>query len=216
MKKLRPNQCLVRYKDPWYSENASLHASPLAMPSSTVSEFATFVRNSDSFMGRRKLVDRVRFRPGHHGDFLSLKTAHDPLSLWTVGRVSPSDLFVSPNGTFNKDYAAGTADQKIKGIRFRLRLVDPEHPEFSPLFVESIAGIKSLQALYPGKEPRNLLDSDGGYDQIRLSAKSFEKVCPVSSLHRVTDCGPGEKQQCFSIQSVYGNRDHMANQRRSV
>ena len=41
------------------------------------------------------------------------------------------------------------------------------------MFVNSVLGIKSIQALYSG---RNLLDTDGGFDQIRLSAKSFEKV----------------------------------------
>ena len=30
--------------------------------------------------------------------------------------------------------------------------------------------------MYSGKEPKNLLDTDGGFEQIRLSAKTFEKV----------------------------------------
>ena len=146
------------------------------MPTSTISEFAAFVKNSDHFLGRRKLVDRIRFRPGTRGEYLSLKSAHEPLSLWTLGRVSFSDLFVGPSGSFNMKFTSGSVDDRIGGIRYRLRLIDPEHPELSPVFVDSVLGIKSIQALYSGKEARNLLDTDGGFDQIRLSAKSFEKV----------------------------------------
>jgi hypothetical protein len=135
-----------------------------------------YVKNSDNFVGWRKLVNRVRFRPAGRGEFLSLKTGRDPLAVWSVGRVSPSDLFVTPNGSFNKNYTAGSVDEKINNVRYRMRLVDPEHPELTPLFVDSVLGIKTIQAMYSGKEPKNLLDTDGGFEQIRLSAKTFEKV----------------------------------------
>ena len=51
------------------------------MPTYTVSGFISYVRNSDNFVGRRELVDRIRFRPGTRGEYLSLKMAHEPLYL---------------------------------------------------------------------------------------------------------------------------------------
>jgi hypothetical protein len=166
-------QHLPIYSDP---QCRLLSVTTLVMPTSIISEFAAYVKNGDGFAGRHKLIDRVRFRPGDHGDYLSLKADSHRLPLWTVGRVSTGDLFVSPNGTFNIAYTNGTVDERIAGVRYRLRLVDPEHPELSPLFTSTILGLKSIQALYSGKDPKNLLETDGGYDQIRLSTKTFEKV----------------------------------------
>ena len=78
-------------------------------------------------------LDRLRYHPAIRGNFLLLMSSCDPISLWTVGCVSPA-------GSFNKDYTAETIDHTINGIQFRLRLVDPEHPELMPLFVDSVAG----------------------------------------------------------------------------
>jgi hypothetical protein len=90
--------------------------------------------------------------------------------------VSSADIFISPNGTFSVSYTSSTVDERINGVCYCLRLVDPEHPELSPLFTDSFLRLKSIQTLYSGKDPKNLIDTDGGYDQIRLSAKVFEKV----------------------------------------
>ena len=113
-----------------------------------------------------------------------LKADSHRLSLWSVGRISSGDLFVSPNGSFNVSYTNSMVDERIAGVRYRLRLVDPEHPELSPLFTDSILGLKSIQTLYTGKEPKNLLDMDGGYDQIWISTKMFERVCTSFSFSK--------------------------------
>ena len=113
-----------------------------------------------------------------------LKADLHRLSLWSVGCISSGDLFVSPDGSFNVSYTNGMVDERIAGVRYHLCLVDPEHPELLPLFTDSILGLISIQTLYTGKEPKNLLDTDGGYDQIRISTKMFERVCTSFSFSK--------------------------------
>ena len=178
-----------------------LPISSLMMLTSIVSEFAAYVMGNDAFVGRCKLINHACFRPGNHGNYLSSKTDLSCLLLWTVGCVSSGDLFVFLNGSFNASYTNGSVEEKIAGVHFCLCLVDPEHPELLPIFADSVLGLKTIQALYTGKEAKNLLDSNGGYDQIQLSAKMFEKVSnlsrltmPLLTLSKVMDSndpGPG-------------------------
>ena len=143
------------------------------------SEFVEHVKTSDDFVGCKNLLSSVRFRPDNKcGEFLGFRKGGNlnPVSLWVIGRISPSDIHVKPDGNFYKIFSDKPVDKVVADAAFRFQLIDPEIPDLSPAFSSAFDGLRSIQDTFPGMPHKDLLDSSGGYDKIKLSAKVFDQV----------------------------------------
>lgn len=145
----------------------------------TPTDFASFVKSSEFFLGRRNIIEQVKFRPDNNrGEFLGSRVNgnREPVPLWAIGRISPSNIFVKPDGSFNKNFTNKTADKLIADVCFRFQLIDPEVPSLTPMFRSVVEGLRATQQMFPGKDHKNLLDFDGGYEKIKFSSKMFDEV----------------------------------------
>lgn len=150
----------------------------MAAPLNTT--FVDHVKASDDFVGRKNLIDTLRFRPdSKRGEYLGFRKNGElaPVSLWVIGRISPSEVHVGPDGNFYKGYSDKKPDKVVGDVAFRFQLIDPELPSLTPMFRSAVDGLRAIQNLFPGVEHKNLLDGSGGYDKIKMSAKAFSEVC---------------------------------------